>query len=135
MRRICFDPRFVDFEKSDLIEGKIHSIRQSYQFWKKFEGREVALFVWEGKPYRSKQKVFCVKKIVSVQKVVLFGQVMTEWGDKALPDYYVNKKEIPKYKIAENDGFETDDELDEWAFNHKWEDGIMAILHFTDFRY
>jgi hypothetical protein len=69
MRRISINPRFINKAGNDLVLGKIHTIRQNYDYWKKFEGQEVALFTWEGKPYRSKQKVFCVKRIVSVQEV------------------------------------------------------------------
>jgi hypothetical protein len=41
MKRISFDPRFVNEAGNDLIPGKIHTIRQNYEYWKKFEGREV----------------------------------------------------------------------------------------------
>jgi hypothetical protein len=56
MKRISFSPRFVNEMGDDLVSGKIHTIRQNYFYWKKFEGRHAALFTWEGKLYRSKQK-------------------------------------------------------------------------------
>jgi len=140
MKRISVNARFINKAGDNLIESKIHTIRQNYEFWKKFQGKELALFTWEGKAYRSKQKVFCVKKLFYVQKLYLECRVMTENGDKALPDYYVNDYWcnpilVPKRKIAKNDGFDCADELDDWAFNHGWDDGVMAILHFTDFEY
>jgi len=136
MKRISINKQFVIGD--ELIKEKIHTIRENYAFWKRFEGKDLALFVWQGKPYQkgSKQKIFCVKKLIYVQKVYLHCQVMTQWGDKALPDYYVNGKLIPKHIIAKNDGFACDNELDDWAFNNGWVDSCkMAILHFTDFRY
>jgi len=138
MKRISFNKQFVNNAENDLIPGKIHTIRSNFDFWKRFEGRDVALFTWEGKPYQkgSTQKIFCVKKLLYVQSVFLYCQTMTQNGDKALPDYYVNKKLIPKEIIAENDGFSCDGELDDWAFNHGWLDSCrMAILHFTNFKY
>ena len=69
MKRISFDPRFVNEAGDGLIPGKIHTIRQNYDYWKQYEGREAALFTWEGQPCRSRQKVFCVKRVVSVQEV------------------------------------------------------------------
>jgi hypothetical protein len=71
VERLSFNPRFVNEAGDDLVPGKIHTIRQNFDYWKRFEGRDVALFIWEGKPYQrqSRQKVFCVKRLVYVQKI------------------------------------------------------------------
>ena len=126
MKRIAFDRRFLNETGDNLIEGKIHTIRQNYEYWKKFEGQEVALFTWEGKPYRSKQKVFCVKRIVSVQEVT----------KSEVADFWVSlndKSPIPIDLIAKNDGFNNKHELVDWFIEYPF--GKYAILHFTDFRY
>jgi len=132
MRRISFNPRFVNKAGNGLIPGKIHTIRQNYDFWKKYEGREVALFTWEGKPYRrgSRQKVFCVKRIVSVQEV-LFIQKKLDY----LHNQFFFSPGVAEnvYTMARNDGFE-------WAgiflrYFADYKPGKMAVLHFTDFRY
>jgi len=125
MKHISFDPRFVNAAGNDLIQGKIHTIRQNFFFWKRFEGKEVALFNWEGKPYQpgSKHKVFCVKRIVSVQGIFY-------------DTFFSSKKQdnfIAPCELAKNDGFENSDDLFLWFSNYK--PGKMAILHFTDFRY
>jgi hypothetical protein len=124
MKLIDVSPRFVNEAGDDLIPGKIHAIRQNYAFWKKFEGRNVELFTWEGRPYRSKQKVFCVKRLVNVKKVRHGGQghFFTE-----------NERYIPIGQLAINDGFKNEDKFI-WRFV-KYPEGEMAILHFTDFRY
>jgi len=121
MRRISIDKRFV--ENNNLIPEKIHTIRKNFDFWKKFEGKELSLFTWQGKPYQkgSKQKIICVKKLIYVQPVYLHCQVMTENGDKALPEYYafrgcIDKILIDKEQIAENDGFSCADELRRLGF-------------------
>ena len=122
MKRISFNPRFLNETGDDLIPGKIHTIRQNYNFWKCFEGQEVALFTWEGKPYRSKQKVFCVKRVISVQKVHFTGCT-----------FAIENKNIDGPTLARNDGFS------KWAQMMNWFDnypvGYMAIIHFTNFAY
>ena len=131
MKHISFEPRFVHKAGNDLMPGKIHTIRQNYDYWKRFEGKEVALFTWEGKPYQpgSTHKVFCVKRIVSVQEVIFIRK----------PDYlrsrFYYKPGIATnvYTMARNDGFEQADEFLYWFASYK--PGKMAILHFTDFRY
>jgi hypothetical protein len=124
MKRIAFNPRFVNGAGNDLVPGKIHTIRRNYAYWKRFEGREAALFIWEGKPYRSKQKVFCVNRIVRVEKVRHAGRgnFFTE-----------SERYIPMGQLAVNDGFKNDDEFIRWFIDYP--DGEMAVIHFTDFRY
>jgi hypothetical protein len=129
VKRISFNSRFVNEAENDLVPGKIHTIRQNYGFWKKFEGQDVALFTWEGTPYRSKQRVFCVKRIVGVQKIA-----------KLLFDFYLPQKKnddsFPVLSISllsKNDGFEDKQEVFDWFSTYP--DGEMAVLHFTEFRY
>jgi hypothetical protein len=133
MKRISFSPQFVNETGNDLIPGKIHTIRQNYDYWKKFEGQDVALFTWEGKPYQhqSRQKVFCVKRLVYVQKIT------KAWHKKSHSYYwYINKNGETYYpylaRLAINDGLAFD-EFEKWFYEYP--DGDMAILHFTDFRY
>jgi len=133
MKRISFNQRFVNKAGNGLIRGKIHTIRQNYEYWKKFEGKDLALFVWEGKPYRSKQKVFCVKRLVSVQKVLRKSWVTAIHRDDNFRMEFDGKYFAIADDIAHNDGFKTKYEFRDW-FN-KYPFGEMAILHFTDFRY
>jgi len=130
MKRISFNPRFVNEAGDDLVPGKIHTLRQNFEFWKKYEGKDVALFTWEGKPYQkgSKHKVFCVKRLVSVQEVEFDKAlcVSTVW-------FSINGKKIDSIKLYENDGFYRFGEFVTWFRNYK--PGKMAILHFTDFWY
>jgi hypothetical protein len=137
MKRISFNPRFVNPAGNDLVEGKIHSIRENYDYWKRFEGREVALFAWEGVPYRSKQRVFCVKRIESAQKVLLSHNRTIE-GHKMPPEFFIKTPGKTYFPLsvtllAANDGFDDEDEFTDWFYDCP--DGEMAILHFTEFRY
>jgi len=132
MRGIAFNPCFVNEAGNDLIPGKIHTIRQNYEYWKRYEGKEVALFTWEGKPYRSKQKIFCVKRIVSVQviKFVVDSDIPAFW-------FEFNGEKI---KLSKNDGFEKYSDFITWFTKgvlqgYYKRNSEMAILHFTDFRY
>jgi hypothetical protein len=52
MKRISFNPRFVNETGDDLIPGKIHTVRRNFDYWKKFEGRDVELFTWVEKSRR-----------------------------------------------------------------------------------
>jgi len=138
MKHISFDPRFVDSKKGDLISGKIHTIRQNYNYWKQFEGKEVALFTWKGLPYQkgSKHKVFCVKRIVSVQEVkCTIIKSYKKFKGQAEFDFSCKGWSISLDKLSENDGFERVAYLKEWFFYGNYKSGKMAIIHFTDFKY
>jgi hypothetical protein len=131
MKRLSFNPRFVNGAGNDLREGKIHTIRKAYSFWKRFEGQDVALFTWEGKPYRSKQKVFCVRRLVSVQDLYLQkcnGEieflVETPFGTNEL---------LTAEDLWKNDGFRSRELFEDWFV--KYPDGEMAVLHFTSMKY
>jgi len=127
MKRISFNPRFVNEAGDDLINGKIHTIRKNLNYWQRFEGKEVALFIWEGIPYRSKQKVFCVKKIISVQQVVK-SEVADFWVNYSKDDH-----PIPLNIISKNDGFTDRNDFIDWFIELPFSE--YCILHFTDLRY
>lgn len=127
MKRIAFDKRFVNSKGDDLIPGKIHTIRKNYPYWKKYEGQEVALFIWEGKPYRSKQKVFCIKKIFNVQMVEY--ECRQFWLTCCRLNNVIDQR-----AIAKNDGFNQMADYFDWFKNYKPQKE-MAIIHFTDFLY
>jgi len=129
MKRISFNKQFVNEAGNDLKPGKIHTIRQNFEYWRKFEGKELALFLWEGKPYKSKQKVFCVKKIVNVQEIILNYNTSFYLSIK---DMSINKQ-IDTGFLGKNDGFDYLFEFVRWF--EKYPFGKMAILHFTEFRY
>jgi hypothetical protein len=137
MKRLSFSTQFVNDAGNDLVPGKIHTIRQNYDYWKKFEGRDIALFIWEGKSYRSKQKVFCVKRLASVQKVTMINQDTRYWLKE-------NGGKINPFLLAQNDGFSGNNHdglgreraaiaLNDWFA--KYPGGEFAVLHFTDFRH
>jgi len=134
MKRIPFNKRFINEAGDNLIDGKIHTIRQNYEYWKKFEGKEVAFFYWESKPYHSKQKVFCVKKLVSIQRILKVTDGITPNSPFSI--YYYPNEEYQRQllisELAVNDGL-SEKEFIEWFANYQ--DGKMAILHFTDLRY
>src|SRR5690554_7581520 len=50
---------FLSFEAHKLLPPKTTTIRKNYEYWKSKEGQLVQPFFWAGKPYRSKQVVFC----------------------------------------------------------------------------
>jgi hypothetical protein len=130
MKRISFNRQFVNEAGDNLVPGKIHTIRQNYDYWKHFEGQDVACFTWEGKPYRSKQKVFCTKKLVSVQQTELRWASIKGVG---LWFTFNGEPRVSNSLISQNDGFGNYFDFLKWF--DKYPAGDMAILHFTDFRY
>ena len=124
----------------DLVPGKIHTIRQNYEYWKRFEGREVALSVWDGKPRQkgSKQITFCVKRIYYVDSIIAENRHYP-WRKSGIDciqfeDNDGRERMIHYFsELVKNDGFENSAEFWNWFSRHR--PGKMAILHFTDFRY
>jgi hypothetical protein len=134
---MSINPRFVNETGTDLTAGKIHTIRQNYAFWKKFEGRDIELFTWEGKPYQkgSKQKTVCVKHLIYVQRVLKetdFIQPGCDFEFFLMPNLEYCKQLITK-ELAKNDGFDNADEFNGWFADYP--DGEMSIVHFTLYRY
>jgi hypothetical protein len=150
MKRLSFDKQFVNEAGNDLLPDKIHTIRRNFDFWKQYEGQEVELYYWEGKPRQkgSKQKIFCVKRIVSVQETCL------DRNKEGIIFYVLDEllnviHDVGRLEIAKNDGFYksigktkamkdycnqfAEKEFCKWFADYK--PGKMAILHFTDFRY
>ena len=125
------DIRFVNKAENDLILGKIHTIRQNYKYWKHFEGQEIALFTWDGKPYQkgSTQKVFCIKRLVSVQEVIIYENSGFFLSNMDM----ATNKNIDLCFLAKNDGFDCIHEFIKWF--EKYPFGKLGILHFTDFLY
>jgi hypothetical protein len=141
MKRLLFNRQFINASGDDLVAGKIHTIRQNYEYWKKFEGQNIALCYWSGKPYRSKQIIFCVKKLVSVELAVLYFNYTKnfEKASMKISALKLNADGHKKYVKTDqlflmvNDGFDSTRKFRDWFWNyHK---GEMAILHFTDFQY
>jgi hypothetical protein len=135
MKRISVNPRFVNNTGDGLVPGKIHTIRQNYDFWKTFEGQDVALFTWEGKAYRSNQIVFCTKHITKVQRIkketdgITPGSPFTFY--RAPNESYHEQLLISE--LALNDGFLSESEFIDWFLEYP--DVYMALIQFTDFKY
>lgn len=113
---------------------KIHTIRSNYQLWEKriaeVERGEACLSIreWTGKPYRSKQiEIARLTKDdgVGIQKLeFLDGKI----GLPRIGIVYQRKTEL-----ASNDGLIIWD-WEDWFKNYDLTQ-LMAIIHFTKFRY
>ena len=132
--KISFDCRFVNKTGDDLVPGKIHTIRKNYDFWKKFEGKRLGLFYWSGTPYRSKQFLFAEKTLIKVERICKETDGITPGSPFSIyrhPNYeYFEQLLISK--LAKNDGLSEKDFI-KWFLTYP--DGVMGILHFTDFEY
>jgi hypothetical protein len=129
-----FNKQFINKTQTDLISGKIHTIRKNYEFWKNWDGKEVSIRVWEDKPYHSKQIEICKKKIM-IQRIYFIRLTMTSNGGRRQTLFYTKDRLISRKLISQNDGFMSGNEFNEWFMNAPYPDGHLAVIHFTDFRY
>lgn len=64
MKVLIFEQRFWE----PVVSGhKVHSIRQTRKRNAIVPGDELSLRAWEGKPYRSKQRVLCEETCIAVR--------------------------------------------------------------------
>lgn len=129
----------TNFKKKFLNGEKTHTIRMNYPLWEKRikevqKGRAVlSIRQWTGKPYRSKQieiATLTAKNGIGVQKLIFVG------NDIMLPvvEYGGNKfRSMDMYRLASNDGLSFKNWVD-WFRGYDLSK-IMAIIHFTKFRY
>lgn len=112
---------------------KIHTIRANYELWEKRiaeinAGRAVlSVRVWEGKPYRSKQREVFAFQSVGLEKFIF---PINAFSPKYTKDQigFMTVKEL-----AKNDGLSFGD-FEEWFKGYDLTKP-MAIIHFSDFRY
>ena len=112
---------------------KIHTIRSNYELWAKRiaeinAGRAMlSVRVWEGKPYRSKQREVFTFDSVGLEKLTFPN------GEFSIR--YVNDEHCfaSADEIGRNDGLSFSD-LYSW-FKYYDLTNPMAIIHFSNFRY
>lgn len=115
--------------------SKIHTIRNNFYLWERRvnevqSGRAIiSLRKWKGKPYRSKQ--FEIMQLTQDDKIGVESLVLS----KDIICGKVGELEdlVPTSLIAHNDGLLRVD-FEEW-FKHYTGDHLLAIIHFTSFRY
>ncbi len=119
-------------------KNKLHTIRANYPLWKKriaeVQRGEAVLSVrqWSGKPYCSKQET--IATLTAQDGVGL--QQLTELDTSAYcfyPCVRIEKRNIDKLLVAQNDGLSLEDWLDWFKAYDKTKN--LAIIHFTPFRY
>ncbi len=119
---------------------KLHTIRANYLFWqKRFEkinkGQAVLeLYYWSGKPYNSKCITVCQlgkDDGIGIQKLEfsasgLMGMIKIDNGFPEHGSYHISE-------LSKNDGL-TQIDFEAWFKNYDLSE-LMAIIHFTKFRY
>jgi hypothetical protein len=125
------------FEK--LIKSKLHTIRGSYELWKKRidnvnSGSAIlSLRYWSGKPYNSKQVEVCQldkDSGIGIQKLVFFIPDISKPLIEINETYHLS---IAPNLLCKNDGLSIED-FKEWFRPYKL-DKPLAIIHFTNFKY
>lgn len=127
-------PRFgqkTNFNYKLQHNKKLHTIRKNYDFWKPRIDKInqglafLSIRIWEGKPYRSKQKEI---KLLSNLGIEMVGFNRDEAVINENPNKVIDIK-----TLAYNDGLTKDDFLDWFNIRNKHFEG--CIIHFTGFRY
>ena len=116
-----------------LDEIKIHTIRANYDLWAKrideinLDYAKLSVRVWNGKPYRSKQREIFSFTRVGIEKL--------EFGKKLFDCKLINGQYCyySEEEVAKNDGLSLDD-FEEWFKDYDLTKP-MVIIHFTNFRY
>jgi len=127
-------PKPTGFKKKILSGEKRHTIRHSYEFWKKRideinAGRAIlSVRQWSGRPYNSKQKEIKQFKQgeVSYQSVAITGQASDVGIQQSSGGYkLLSNKKIKT--LAENDGVTLK------QFQSFFKGGVLdgIIIHFT----
>lgn len=127
---------FTTLEDSDYDFGyygnselhpKTTTIRSNYEYWKSKEGQLVQPFFWSGKPYRSKQVVFCPEvRLDKVSAAFIANKRSIALGDRpgGVSRIFWTPEDF-EY-ITQNEGFDHPDHF--WRWFDKDFDG--ALLEF-----
>lgn len=127
----------TNFKEKILSGEKIHTIRPETNKWK--IGDQISMRYWTGKPYHSKQEIFCEKfEVVELIPICIVGI----WsGNSQTPNDPINfikeakdlysKKEMEK--IAKNDGLNFN-QLESWfKLNEKSFKGTLIAWQPTNY--
>ena len=125
------------FEEKLKNGSKIHTIRENKNgIWNKWcadinGGRKyLSVREWSGKPYNSQQRELMRFEDIGLQEVT-----MTYGCDDAVPQIWIDGKNVPIEEVAKNDGL-TVNEFIEWCFSNNSENVLEGVvIQFTKFRY
>ena len=86
---------------------------------------------WEGRPYNSQQREIGRRDEIGLQKItMIYGT------DDAVPQAWVDDRQVPVEELAKNDGLSMEDFVN-WFFGSVHEGNVFegVVIHFTNFRY
>lgn len=128
-----------DFNFKVNYPPKTTTIRKNYEYWKSKEGQLIQPFFWAGKPYHSKQVVFCpAVRLARVRKVEIRHYEPNEnantskwvmydihkYGTLKVGGRFLGKSEIKIF--TQNEGFDDPDHF--WMWFDKDFDGAYLEL-------
>jgi len=116
------------FVEKILAGTKIHTVRKGYNLWKRFDGKRVALNVWEGKPYRSKVVPFATA-VLSVDKIAGYDFIVGRPGIHFTRDILGTPFSWEEFSY--DDGLTLEDFLS-WFKNDKYSLVGCACIWFDD---
>ena len=127
----------TEFEGKLKEHKKIHTIRYNKNgVWDKrykdiASGKKyLSVREWTGRPYNSEQREFAQYDKIGLQHITMSYGV-----DDAVPQIWIDGKQIPIEIVAKNDGL-TVEQFVEWFFGESKSNVFEGVvLHFTSFRY
>ena len=135
----CYGTKMAcEIVKQDF-NPKPHTIRGSYELWKKRADKinageaVLSLRQWSGEPYKSKQIEFMQLEKIGVERVKITHWKPPAWDEnKSIQKQCVVNliRPVPPSQLAKNDGLSYSD-FDAWFPN----DFDGCIIHFTDHIY
>lgn len=133
-------PAIENLDKLTAAVGhpKTTTIRSNFDYWKSKEGQLIQPFFWAGKPYRSKQVVFCpavrLKKVRFIRILHMEGRnvyIGEKEGDE-MPFYIDDEITGGSYgdddmqRFAHNEGFNSVDDFFKW-FNKDFDGALLEF--------
>lgn len=121
------DEQIYTPDLKSTFHPKTTTIRSNYEYWKAKEGQLLQPFFWAGKPYRSKQVVFCPEvRLGRVRKVNInpsgFVPISVDRGR----DYHsiTGLKDIERF--TQNEGFDHPDHFWMW-FDRDFSGALLEL--------
>ena len=112
-----------DMREYHECHPKTTTIRSNYDYWKSKEGQLIQPFFWSGKPYRSKQVVFCPEvRLAKVSNIDIKSFPYKEIEVEGFMQQSLNESE----KFTQDEGFDHPDHFWMW-FNQDFNGALLEL--------
>lgn len=124
----------LSVHEMQLLHPKSQTIRENYEFYKKLEGKLIQPYIWAGRPYHSKQIVFCPPVLLNeVRRLKIKSTELFDSPNEPpahvirevlIDDVVLKSHEFKRFTQA--DGFDSVDDFFDW-FDKDWEGALLKF--------